>query len=87
MIESYNRRDIYEQKKQLIFSEIANIQFGDIIAAMFSKDAKIRTVSELAPNIFEGVETEEERQEREWRAHMQKMREYTSRHNQRRKEE
>lgn len=87
MIESYNRRDIYEQKKQLIFSEIANIQLGDIIAAMFSKDAKIRTVSELAPNIFEGVETEEERQEREWRAHMQKMREYTSRHNQRRKEE
>lgn len=87
MIESYNRRELEEQRKQLIFNEIANIQLGDIIAAMFSKDSKIRTVSELAPNIFSGVETEEEKQEREWRAHMQKMREYTSRHNQRQKEE
>lgn len=87
MIESHNRRELEDQRKQLLFSEVANIQLGDIIAAIFSKDAKIRTVSELVPNVFESVETEEEKQEREWREHMQKMREYTSRYNQRRKEE
>lgn len=87
MIESHNRRELDDQRKRLLFSEVANIQLGDIIAAMFSKDAKIRTVSELVPNVFEGVETEEEKQEREWRLHMQKMREYTSRYNQKRKEE
>lgn len=86
MIESYQRRDLYEQRKQVLCNEIANIQLGDIIASMFSKNSKIRTTKELVPELFDGMETEEERQEREWRHHMQKMREFTSRHNQKRKE-
>lgn len=87
MIESHNRRELEDQRKQLLFSEVANIQLGDIIAAMFSKDAKIKSVQELVPELFDGLESEEQRQEREWREHMQKMREYTSRYNQKRKEE
>lgn len=87
MIESHNRRELDDQRKRLLFSEVANIQLGDIIAAMFSKDVKIKSVQELVPELFDGLESEEQRQERKWREHMQKMREYTSRYNQRRKEE
>lgn len=87
IIDCYNRRKLNEQRERLAISEISNIQLGDIISAMFSKDAKIRTVQQLAPELFDGVIDETERQEREWRMHMQKMREFTTRHNQRRKEE
>lgn len=86
IIDCYNRKKLNEHRERLAIAEISNVQLGEIISSMFSKDVKIRTVQQLAPQLFDGLVDDKERQKREWRMHMEKMREFTIRHNQRRKE-
>ncbi|MBF0779797.1 MULTISPECIES: hypothetical protein [unclassified Granulicatella] len=82
MIDSYNRQKLSKQREQALLNEVLAIQIGNFVGSMFSKQIKIRNVRELLPALFE----EENQQEWQWQEHMQKMREFTARHNQRRKE-
>lgn len=82
MLNSYNRCKLANQQEKALFNERLAVQIGDIIGSMFSKDVNVRSIRELFPQLFDNLETEEERQEREWREHMQRMREFTTRHNQ-----
>lgn len=81
MIDSHNRNQLAKQRETALFNEIQAIQISECVSAMFSKNAKVRSVKELVPMLFENVETEKEKKEREWREHMQRMKNFTARHN------
>lgn len=81
IIDSHNRNQLAKQREIALFNELQAIQISECISAMFSKDVKVRSIKELAPSLFENMETDDMNQEREWREHMQRMREFTARHN------
>lgn len=88
LMESYNRRQKLKQEEKeaelkinIVLNSVLARQIGEYVACLFSEEARVTSINELFPTLFEDEKEDKKKIEQDMALYKAKMEAFAFRHN------